>query len=381
MTVIEKKRLALLRLHQQGLVGGGFAKAGDVVGWLGAMQAQDYAGAKWSVGMRMAEATDATVEDAFNGGTILRTHVMRPTWHFVAPDDIRWLLELTAPRVNVVNGTMYRRLGLDEELLRRCEHVLEKALQCGKQLTREEVGAALDAAGIPATGMRLGYVLHRAELDGLICSGPRKGKQFTYVLLGERAPNAKMLARDEALGELTRRYFVSHGPATAPDFVWWSGLTVADVKRGLEIVEGELGHAEIEGRDYWFAAALPDITGGQDSLFLLPTYDELLMGLALEARKEGIDIQELIFDSMILAGGRIAGTWRRVVEKGTLIIQVAPTGGLAAEDERIGAAAARYGAFVGMPVEVRAVDAGMAPMNRLRIQAAREQVGESPMGE
>ncbi len=373
---IEKGGLALLRLQQQRLAGNAFERADEVVGWLGAMQAQDFAGAKWSLGMRMRGATDATVESAFDEGTILRTHVMRPTWHFVTPEDIRWLLELTAPRVNVVNGTMFRRFGLDDDLFQQCERVLEKALEGGKQLTREEVGAALDAAGIPATGVRLSYVLHRAETDRVVCSGPRKGKQFTYMLLAERAPQARALERDLALSELTRRYFISHGPATVADFAWWSGLTVTEVKRGLDIAGRDLGRGQIEGRDYWFSPSLPDTAMGQDVVLLLPTYDELLMGLALDARIEGVDTTRLMFDSMIVMGGRIAGAWRRTAEKGTLFVQVAPIEPLAADDARIAAAAARYGEFLGMPVEVRPVDAGMASINRLRTLTTRDQADE-----
>jgi hypothetical protein len=212
--------IAHQRLHNQLISRQTFEKAGDVVGWLGAVQAQDYAAAKWAVGQRVQEATDVAIDRAFADGAILRTHVMRPTWHFVTPADIRWMLQLTAPRVNALNASYYRQRALDDDIFKRSNAILAKALQGGKQLTRTELASVLQQAGI-ATGdlLRLTYLMIRAELDGVLCSGARRGKQFTYALLDEQAPQAKSLERDEALAELTRRYFTSHGPATLQDFV------------------------------------------------------------------------------------------------------------------------------------------------------------------
>jgi len=222
------------RLHNQRLSSPRFEKPVDVVRWLGAVQAQDFNAAKWALALRMRQATDAIVEEAFNKGEILRTHVMRPTWHFVAPEDIRWLLQLTAPRVNLRAGPNYRKFELDTTVFKRSNKIFAKALGGGKHLTRPALRSMLDADGIDVTDpVRLAHILLRAELDGVICSGPRIGKQFTYALLEERAPASKILERDEALVELTQRYFRSHGPATLQDFVWWSGLTVEDARRGM----------------------------------------------------------------------------------------------------------------------------------------------------
>jgi len=226
--------LLFSRLHNQRLSSTGFEKPVDVVRWLGAVQAQDFNAAKWALALRMRQATDAIVEETFNKGEILRTHVMRPTWHFVAPEDIRWLLQLTAPRVNLRAGPNYRKFELDTAVFKRSNKIFAKALEGGKHLTRPALKSMLDADGIDVTDpVRLAHVLLRAELDGVICSGPRIGKQFTYALLEERAPASKILDRDEALVELTQRYFRSHGPATLQDFVWWSGLTVEDARRGM----------------------------------------------------------------------------------------------------------------------------------------------------
>ncbi len=346
--------IALRRLYQQRLSQNPFATPDEVVAWLGAVQAQDYAGAKWALGLRMQHATDDMIEQAFADGTILRTHLLRPTWHFVTPADIRWILELTAPRVNAVNAYMYRQLELDDALFVRSNAVIARALEGGQQLTRAELGLALAEAGIVAEGMRLGYIVHRAELDAVVCSGPRRGKQFTYALLDERAPQARRLQRDEALAELTRRYYTGHGPATVRDFVWWSGLTVADAKAGLEMVASHLAHELIEGQTYWFSASMPPAAEPTEAAFLLPTYDEFLVGFASfgESRQGGRDAgKKVVFDSTLVIGGQVVGSWRRTFKKGAVVVEVAPFAPLsAAEGESVTAAARRYGAFLGMPV-------------------------------
>ena len=221
------------RLRNQSLAVSRLRTPGEVVAWLGAAQAQDYAGAKWALGLRAKGLTDAAVEQAFDEGAILRTHILRPTWHFVAPADIRWMLALSAPRVHAVNAYAYRTFELDAAVLARSRAALERALAGGRQLTRLELAKVLQRAGVQADGPRLAHVMMHAELDAVICSGARRGKQFTYALLEERAPRAKVLPRDEALAELTRRYFASHGPATLRDYVWWSGLTARDARAGM----------------------------------------------------------------------------------------------------------------------------------------------------
>jgi DNA glycosylase AlkZ-like len=229
--------VAQRRLRNERLVGPAFAAPADVVSWLGAVQSQDYGGAKWAVAQRARGCSDADVEEACDRGDIVRTHVMRPTWHFVTSADARWMLELTAPRVHAANAYYYRQLELDERVFTKSHAALAAALRGGRHLTRVELGHALERAGIRAAGTRLAYVLMRAELDAVICSGPRRGKQFTYALFDERVPASKPLARDQALAELVRRYFASHGPATVQDFAWWSGLTVADGTKGIDLAK------------------------------------------------------------------------------------------------------------------------------------------------
>lgn len=194
-----RSTLAVQRLHSQQIAHTAFKTPNEMVGWLGAVQSQDYAAAKWALGLRLPAASDDDIEQAFTDGAILRTHVMRPTWHFVTPTDIRWLLALTAPRVNALNANWCRQLELDDALFRRSNAAIAKALAGGQQRTRSELVWALGQVGIVAEGKRLGYIVHRAELDGVVCSGARRGKQFTYALLDERAPQTQTLERDEAL--------------------------------------------------------------------------------------------------------------------------------------------------------------------------------------
>lgn len=326
------------------------ATPAEVVASLGAVQAQDYLGALWSLGLRMRQATDDFVEQAFAEGSILRTHVLRPTWHFVVHSEIRWMQELTASRVKKLLAYMDRKLELDEALIARSGEVIANALQGGRQLTRAELGQALMVAGIAAEGQQLGQILMHNELDALVCSGPRRGKQFTYMLVEERAPHARHLSQEEALAELTQRYFTGHGPATVRDFAWWSGLTAAEVKAGLEMAKDSLECEEIEGQAYWFSdpVAAPDRL--LDEAHLLPTYDEFLVGYASfdQSRKQGWDArQSRLLMAPILIGGRVAGSWRRTLKKGEVVIETAPFRELnAVEREAVAAAGKHYGNFL-----------------------------------
>lgn len=351
---MEMSDIRAYRLYQQQLTQQTFTTPEEVVRWLGAVQSQEYAPAKWSLGMRLSNANDQFIEQAFTDGAILRTHVMRPTWHFVAPDDIRWLLALTAPRVNAFNGYAYRQHELDDAIFARSNHTLIKALEGGRQLTRAELGAALRNAGINTEGLRLLLLVMRAELDAVICSGPWRGKQFTYMLLDERAPNAKSLPRDEALVELTKRYYTSHGPATVHDFSWWSGLTVADAKAGLAMCSRDLISEDVDGKTYWFSASMPTTIEPSAATYLLPTFDEFLVGFdSFEKSRRGDQHPdtELSFNSTIVINGKVAGTWQRTFRKGAVMIEYDTFAPLnTSQHEAIHAAAQRFGDFLGMPV-------------------------------
>ncbi|RPJ53816.1 MAG: winged helix DNA-binding domain-containing protein, partial [Acidobacteria bacterium] len=289
------------------------------------MQSQDYPGAKWSVGQRVRGGTDAGVDEAFSSGRILRTHVLRPTWHFVSREDIRWLLRLTAPRVHALNAYQNRALGLDGRLFAQAHSVFVGALEGGRQLTRAELAAELAKRGIVARGQRLAYIVAHAELEALICSGALRGKQQTYALLEERAPAARALDREEALAELTRRFFVSHGPATLKHFAWWSGLTMADGKAGLSMAGSELTRFEVDGIVYWAGASELRPRRMPARAWLIPEYDEALIG----AKDLGVpDLPRIrrrwqdIWHRPVMLEGRRAGTWRRTVAGNRLVVKV-----------------------------------------------------------
>jgi hypothetical protein len=345
------------RLHNQRLAGNSFEKPEEVVSWLGAIQAQEYPGAKWAVAQRTKGLTEAAIEQAFAEGAILRTHLLRPTWHFVTPADIRWLLKLTAPRVNAVNASYYRKFGLAETVLAQTNAVLAKALEGGKQLMRSELEAVLQQGGLATATddrLRLAYIMMRAELDGIICSGALRGKQHTYTLLEERVPPARLLERDEALAELASRFFTGHGPATLKDYTWWSGLPAADARAGLEMVKVQFAQEVVDGKTYWFAPAEPASKGATPIAHLLPAYDEYTI-----AYKDHSDVLDPQYLDQIIAGsgiaiiidGRITGTWKRKFKKGAVVVTLTLFTSLTeAENEAVIRAAHQYGAFLEMPV-------------------------------
>lgn len=349
------------RLHNQFLSQTDYTQPAQIVEQLGAVQSQDYAGAKWALAQRLKDPlTDAEIDKAFNEGKILRTHVMRPTWHFVAPADVRWLLMLTAPRVHTGSGFMYRTLKLDPAIIKKSYRVLEKTLQGNKQLTRTELGVAFEKAGIVAEGVRLGYFMMSAELDGVICSGGRQGKQFTYALLEERVPHVKPLKRDEALAELVRRYFTTRGPATLHDFTWWSGLTMADAKKGIEMVKDQFVSEVLDGQTYWFADSISPVREKSLTAHLLPNYDEYFIGfkdrsaIGKIARQAGVKNDDpRLIAHVIIMDGQIVGGWRRTITKNAVILERRLFTDLTRSEERaLTQEIDRYSEFLQLPVEM-----------------------------
>jgi hypothetical protein len=352
---MKTSELLRLRLRNQHITEPRFRQPHQVVQHLVAMQAQEYSMAKWAIGLRMARpAIDAEIESAFNSGKILRTHVMRPTWHFVTPADIRWLLALTAPRVHAASAFMYRKLDLRAAEFRRSDAILVRALRDGEFLTREALQSALASSGIKASGPRLAYLVMHAELEGLVCSGPRAGRQFTYALLDSRAPSVKALDRDAALTELSRRYFASRGPATAHDFATWSGLTVADARRGIESLGPGFVREIIDGREHVFRPAKVTARGTCLS-FLMPDYDEYGMGyrdrsalLPEHAGTRGSRANTLAYNRMIIVDGKIAGSWRRSLRGKSVSIETDYPVPLARTQLRaVATAARRFKIFTG----------------------------------
>lgn len=352
--------IPLYRLHNQRLSKTTFKTPDEVVRWLGAVQAQDYAGAKWALAQRMTDTTDAALDQAFADGSILRSHLLRPTWHFAAPEDIRWLLQLTGPRVQQGNAFMYRQSELDKATFKKSYLVLEKSLRDGRQLTRTELGTAFGKAGIIAKGVRLAYIIMSAELDGLIISGARRGKQFTYALLEERVPAVNAISREEALAEMSRRYFLTRGPATLQDFAWWSGLTMADSRKGIEMVKSMFIREIINGQEYWFNDSKPTKKESAPRAFLLPNYDEYFIGLKDRsaigevARQANIpEYESALIGHVIILNGQIIGGWRRTLGKKEVRVETSLIAKLTkAEKGLIDDAAERFGQFLELPVSV-----------------------------
>jgi winged helix DNA-binding protein len=349
------------RLHAQRLIGEPFTSPVDAVRWLTAVQSQDYAGAKWALGLRSRGATEAELDRLFDAGAILRTHVMRPTWHFVLPEDIRWLLHLTGRRVRLSLVARYRELELDDDVVARAGAAFAAALTGGRHLTRPGLGDVLRAAGIPPEGQRLPHLLMRAELDGLIVSGPRIGKQFTYALLEERVRKVPVRDRIEALAELTRRYFRSHGPAQVQDFAWWSGLSMADTRKGIALAAKALEHQVIEGKDYWFDAEAGPAGTAAGVAHLLPNFDEYSVAYrdrsAMVRADPPFDPAFFSFGSIlanvVTVGGVVRGAWRRTFAGSGMRIEIRVLDRLGTrQSAAVEAAARRMGRFFGRPAEL-----------------------------
>jgi hypothetical protein len=328
----------------------------EVVAWLGAVQAQDYLGSLWAVGLRLPKSDAASVERALTDRKVIRTWPMRGTLHLVAAPDVRWMLELLTPRVVAAAAGQYRRLGLDEATFARSRKLFVKALEGGRQLARTELYRRLEAAGISTAESRGLNILGRLAQERLICLGAREGRQQTFALLDEWAPGAKSLPREEALAELARRYFTSRGPATVRDFAWWSGLTNADAAAGVRAVKEHLSHEVIGGRDYWFSSSATDAESDSWGAHLLPAYDEYTV--AYRDRSAVLDPSHArrpdagngIFSPTLVVGGQVLGTWKRRLKKGSVEITLNPFTPLKKDDRQaVNTAAQRYGAFLGLP--------------------------------
>lgn len=346
------------RICEQRLAGEFFETPAEVVGFLGAMQSQEFAEAKWSISERTGGLTGAEVDDAFDRGEILRTHVLRPTWHFVTPVDIRWMLRLTAPRVHAGNRSRYRDLGLDEDVLARSHEVLAQALEDGDPRTRRELGEALARAGVDTDGQRLAHTVMHAELEQLIVSGPRRGKQHTYLLFEQRVPSAADRTPDDPLAELALRFFTSHGPATVRDFCWWSGLRVADARAGVEAA-GDLLEAMIEDGTPWHAAPGTGPQGDTGGAFLIPMYDELGVGyrdlrmvMAQQPPRDGLMSRPIVID------GATVGSWKRTLSANAVVVQATLFTDLSKPAAtKLAGVVERFGRFLELPATLETVRA------------------------
>jgi len=356
--MLAPRDLLIERLARHGLLAPSSQPAARVVAWMGAVQAQQYNGAAWALALRSPGLTLADVDEALRTGAIIRTHILRPTWHFVSPGSLRWMLMLTGPRVLARLRPYDAKLGLDAAIYRRARRSIERALAASEFQTRVELAAALASAGIPAEGDRLANLLIDAEANGLICSGPRVGAQFTYRLVDKLIPPAAALSRDEALAMLADVYSQSHGPATVEDFAWWSGLLLSDARLAFRLagVESDL------------AARAPGVIAKSGGCYLLPLYDEFLIAYRRPAATWRFN--------PVVCDGQPSGSWR--VQKGgrQFTIEVALSRpATKKQNEAMRRAALAYAQFMGVECSLRMLDVGGDVWGRAGVSRPGASVG------
>jgi Winged helix DNA-binding domain len=352
--------LARYRLSNQQIARPKHQNPSDLVACMGGIQAQDYLGALWAIGLRLPKATEPEIERAAADRLIVRTWPMRGTLHWVAAADVRWMLKLLTPRVIASATTRFLKYEIDTDTLRRCEKALVRSMQKGAQLTREEIFTVLSCAGVSVAGQRGYHILWRLAQEGLICFGSRRGKQPTFVLLDEWVPKERNRERDEMLAELAHRYFVSHGPATVQDFAWWSGLKVSEAKAVVEDAAPRLAQEVIGGQSYWVSRDISVRSEASPTLHLLPGFDEYLLGY--EDRSVVLDAKHTSkvllsnngrFLPMLVIDGRVAGTWVRMIKRKSVTITADPFRSLKNQEAgMLVAAAERYSQFLGLPLEL-----------------------------
>ncbi len=351
------KDILKLRLNNQHISKNGFETVREVVSWLGAIQAQDYSGAKWSIGLRVKNLSEADVEKAISDRSIVRTWPMRGTLHFVAADDVRWMLKLLTPRIVSGMAGRNRQLELDDAVFGKSHELLVKEMGGGRQLMRNEVYAILEKNNIATTGQRGIHIINHLAQTQLLCHGPHNEKQATYVLLDEWIPESRKIEGDEALAELALRYFRSHGPATIQDFVWWTGLKLSDARKGLAANSGKLASEEVNGDTFWFSPELPD-TILTKSVNLLPGFDEYMLGYNNRSLMVGkahlpkvVPGNNGMFMSTIVIDGAVKGLWKRTIKKDKIVIDLYPFDKLSTSAlNKIAMAAQKYGKYTGKEV-------------------------------
>ncbi|MDX6180871.1 winged helix DNA-binding domain-containing protein [Flavobacterium sp. Fl-77] len=310
------------RLVSQKLLETSSSSPQEIVHHLGAMQAQDYSMAKWAIGSR-CDATEKEIEETINLGEIIRTHILRPTWHFVSADDIYWMLDVSGPQVKRIILAETIKYGYDEKEFDKINSRIEKMLAGNNHLTRDEIIQELNVKKV--TGeyfLSPVLIMMYAELDGLVCSGKTRGKQMTYALLEERVSKPKSkLTKEEGLTKLALKYFESHVPATLHDFSWWSGFPTTICKQTINAIELQLNSVEIDGQKYWFGKDYSLKNNFRESVHFIPAFDEILISYKTREVSILIEHQSMaftnngIFKPVILENGKVIGTWKRTLKK------------------------------------------------------------------
>lgn len=359
--------IASNRLHNQHLTSPDFDTAKEVVNHLGAVQAQDFPAAKWALTLRMKSATESMVEQEFNSGSFVRTHIMRPTWHFVMPKDLRWMQQLTSPYVKKLLSHYDRKLEITPDLIKKSQRIIESQLKNKNFSTRKHLADALEAHKIPARGQRLGHIVMHSELDSLICSGPRigkpfgnaQGKQFSYALVDEVIPATKPLSREESMARLAKMYFSSHGPAQTKDFSWWSGLPMKEATFALELISKDLTSEIFEDKTYWFYPQNIVRAPKEPLAFLLSIFDEYTIAykdrsaLGGERYVEQFITMGNALTAVIILNGKVIGTWKRVIKKNIVEIRLSFLRTLTkSENAAVEKAAHQYGEYIQLPITI-----------------------------
>jgi hypothetical protein len=346
------------RLFNQRIAGEKFQKPEEVVRWMGALQAQDYQQSLWAIALRTQSATMADIEQAIVDRKIVRTWPMRGTLHFVPSEDVKWMLALSASRMLAQDRRRQEQLELDEAILGSCKELFTKALDGNRLLSRPNMTQLLEDAGISTKNQRGYHILWYLSQAGLICFGPMQDKQQTFVLLDSWVPHPHEFSLEESLAVLARRYFTSRGPATVYDFAWWTGLTIADARRGLEAVKSELIKDQINGKECWMTSDASDQSAYDPSkIYLLPGFDEHLLGykdrsavLDAEHAPKVVPGNNGVFLPTIVLAGQVIGTWKRKLKKNSLEIMLYPFRPLDVSQEGIMKAAQWYSNFLGLPL-------------------------------
>ena len=352
--MVTAQEIARLRRANQRIAAADATSALDVASTLGALQGQDTLGSLWAIGLRLHEATEGRIEEEVARGALVRTWPMRGTLHLIPAIDAPWMLALLAPRAVAQAAGRARALGLDDTAFARARTLVSDALAGGRACSRQGLYDLFDAGGVSSDGQRGQHIIRRLAQEGLICHGPRDGKQPALMLLADRVPNGVAKSREEALGELSRRYFTSHGPATVQDFMWWSGLTSVDAKSGLASAAG-LVEAKVGPTSYWMAPGEHEGTM-LPSVDLLPAFDEYLIGyrdrgavLDPEHAEHVCPGSNGMFMPMIVVNGRIEGIWKRTLRARSVVVSPSPFRRLVASEKRLlSDAADRYGRFLGL---------------------------------
>ncbi len=325
---MELKDISRIRLLSQQIAAAKFKTPKELVSRMGAMQAQDFYMAEWALGVRLKNSTEKLIKEAFNKGEIIRTHLMRPTWHFVSPEDIYWMLELTAPQIKSEMKSRDKELELDNAVYKKCNSIIGKALKGGNNLTREDLINLLEKANIATGNNRASHLFFRAELEGIMCSGKIIGKKQTYALLNERVPKTKKINRQEALALLAQKYFSSHCPAALQDFIWWSGLPVKDSRNALEMIKSNLISENIDGHTYWMPTSFSLPKVDENSVYVLPAYDEFIISYRDRTASLPFHNHKLavsnngIFRPLIVINGQVTGIWKRTLKKDEVSIEI-----------------------------------------------------------